>query len=196
VQPNLKNDYNLTMKYRRANAPGSTFFFTSDENNKMKYQSLPLWLMLFILVVLQGCSLTSAEKDRLPGIEVKPDKTNTDFIIYEDPVVGSANTHKNNDIFAINVKNQVDSQIKFSQGFVKLFAKTNNGWEEIEDLMKQPEIDMRLPTTEKFPGGMLVTVIPWIPDLKEPTQVRIFFEGQNVDTKEEVGAYMDLTLLP
>jgi hypothetical protein len=162
----------------------------------MKYQYLPLWLMLFVLVVLQGCSLTSAEKDRLPGIEVKPDKTNTEFIIYEDPVGGSANSHKNNEFLIVSVKNQVDTQIKFSPGFVKLFVKTNHGWEEIDDLLMQPEVDERLPTTEEFPPGMDVSVIPWIPDLKEPTQVRIFFEGRNVDTGDQVGAYTDFMLLP
>lgn len=152
--------------------------------------------MLFILVALQGCSSASAEKDRLPGIKVKPDKINTDFMIYEDPVGGSANTHKNNDVLAIDVKNLVDSQIEFSPGYIKLFAKAKHGWEEIEDLMMQPDFAELLPTTEEFPPGMIVTVIPWIPDLKESTKVRIFFEGQNVDTGEKVGAYTDFTLLP
>jgi hypothetical protein len=162
----------------------------------MKFQYIPLWLILFILVAFQGCSSTSADKDRLPGIEVKSDNINTDFVIYEDPVVGSANTHKNDDVFAISVKNLADSQIEFSSGFVSLFAQNDNGWFEIDNLMDRPDTSVRLPTTEKFPPGMIVPVIPWIPDLKEPTTVRIFFEGQNVDTGEKVGAYTDFTLLP
>jgi hypothetical protein len=152
--------------------------------------------MLFALIALQGCSSSSAEKDRLPGIEVKPDKTNTDFIIFEDPVGGSANTHKNNEFLAITVKNLVDSQIVFSPGYIKLFAKTEDGWVEIEDLMRQPEFEEQLPTTKEFPPGMIVTVIPWIPGMAKATPIRIFFEGQNVGTGEKVGAYMDFELNP
>ena len=150
-------------------------------------------IMIFVLVALQGCS---SNMDRLPGIDVKPDKTNTDFIIYEDPVGGSANTHKNNEVLAIDVKNLVDSQIEFSAGFVSLYAQTDDGWVKIDNLMKRPEFAVRLPTTEDFPPGMVVTVIPWIPGMAETTQVRIFFEGQNVDSGEIVGAYWDFELLP
>jgi hypothetical protein len=162
----------------------------------MTYKYKSIYLMFFILVALQGCSLSSTGKEKLPDIDVKPDEINTDFLVFEDPVGGSANTHKNNEFLAITVKNLVDSQIEFSPGYIKLFAKTKNGWEEIEDLMMQPEFAERLPTTKEFPPGMIVTLIPWIPDLKEPTQVRIFFEGQNVDTGDKVGAYTDFTLLP
>ena len=151
--------------------------------------------MLFVLA-FQGCASPTAETDNLPGIEAKSDKINTDFIIFEDPVGGSANTHKNNEFLAITVKNLVDSQIEFSPGFVNLFAKTEDGWVEIEDLIRQPEFEERLPTTEEFPPGMIVTVIPWIPGMAEPTPIRIYFEGQNVDTGEKVGAYWDFTLLP
>jgi hypothetical protein len=152
--------------------------------------------MFFILVTLRGCSLSSAEKDKLPGIEVKPDKTNTDFIIFEDPVGGSANTHKNNEFLLIRVKNLVESQIKFSPGFVSLYAQTGDGWVEIDNLMKRPETEVRLPTTEEFPPGMDVSVIPWVPGMAKATPVRIFFEGQNVGTGEKVGAYVDFELLP
>jgi hypothetical protein len=162
----------------------------------MKYQSLPIFHMLVILVTLQGCSFLSAEKDKLPGIEVKPDKTNTDFIIFEDPIGGSANTHKNNEFLALTVKNLVESQIEFSPGYIKLFTKTEDGWVEIEDLMGQPEFKERLPTAKEFPPGMIVTVIPWIPELSKATPVRIFFEGENVKTGEKVGAYWDFELLP
>lgn len=148
------------------------------------------------MVALQGCSLSSIDKEKLPGIDVKSDKTNTNFLVFEDPVGGSANTHKNNEFLAITVKNLVESQIEFSAGFVSLFAQTDDGWMKIDNLMNRPDTAVRLPTTKEFPPGMVVTVIPWIPDMKEPTQVRIFFEGQNVDTGEKVGAYTDFTLLP
>lgn len=152
--------------------------------------------MLLILVAFQGCSSSMSEIDRLPGIDIKPDNTNTDFIVFEDPIGGSANTHKNNNLLAITVKNLSDSQIEFSPGFVSLFAQTEDGWTKIDNLMKRPEFAVRLPTTEEFPPGMDVTVIPWIPEMEKPTPVRIFFIGQNVGTGEKVGAYMDFTLLP
>jgi len=148
-----------------------------------------------MILVVQGCS-SSSSKDDLPGIDINIDKINTDFIIFEDPIGGSANSHRNNEFLIIRVKNLSDSQIEFSPGYIKLFAKTNDGWVEIEDLLTQPKVDEWLPTTGEFPPGMDVTVIPWIPDIEEPTPVRIFFIGQNVGTGEKVGAYMDIELLP
>lgn len=162
----------------------------------MKTKNPLIYFMLLILVAFQGCSSSTSEIDRLPGIDIKPDNTNTDFIVFEDPIGGSANTHKNDNLLAITVRNLSDSQIKFSPGYIKLFAKTNDGWVEIEDLLNQPKVEEWLPTTEEFPPGMVVTVIPWIPEMEKPTPVRIFFIGQNVGTGEKVGAYMDFTLLP
>jgi len=161
----------------------------------MKYRSIIIFIMFFALAS-HSCSSSTTDIDRLPGIEADSDKINTDFTIFEDPVGGSANTHKNNELLAITVKNLVDSQIVFSPGYIKLFAKSKDGWVEIEDRMRQPEFEERLPTTKEFPPGMIVTVIPWIPGMSDPTPVRIFFEGQNVGTGEKVGAYLDFTLLP
>jgi hypothetical protein len=159
----------------------------------MKFQNKTITLLLFVLVALQGCS---SKMDRLPGIDVNSNKTNTDFIIYEDLMAGSANTHTNNKFLAINVKNLTDSQIEFSAGFVSLFTKTDDGWVKISNLMRRPEFAVRLPTTEDFPPGMIVTVIPWIPGMEKATTVRIFFVGQNVDTDEKVGAFWDFDLYP
>lgn len=162
----------------------------------MKSHTLQFYIVLLIFVALQGCSSSSAKMDRLPGIEIKPDKINTDFVIFEDPIGGSANTHKNNELLAITVKNLTDSQIEFSPGYIKLFAKAENGWVEIENLMRRAEFEERLPTTKEFPPGMIVTVIPWIPDMAKITPIRIFFEGRNVGTGEKVGAYLDFELRP
>ncbi len=161
----------------------------------MRPQCKTIFLLLFMILVVQGCSSSSSKKD-LPGIDINTDKINTDFIIFEDPIGGSANSHKNNEFLIIRVKNLSDSQIEFSPGYIKLFAKVEDSWVPIDNFMKRPEIVERLPTTDEFPPGMDVTVIPWIPDMEEPTPVRIFFIGQNVGTGEKVGAYMDIELLP
>lgn len=152
--------------------------------------------LIFITLLLQSCSRTKANNDDLPGVQIEPNKINSDFVIFEDPVGGSANSHKNNEFLIVRVTNLVDSQIKFSAGFVKLFAMTDDKWKEVDNLMNRPDADVSLPTAKEFPPGMDVTVIPWIPDLTGPTKVRIFFEGLNVDTGEEVGAYTDFILLP
>jgi hypothetical protein len=111
-------------------------------------------------------------------------------------VGGSANSHKNNEILIVRVTNLIDSQISFSPGFVKLFAKIENNWKEVDNLMNRPDNEVRLPTAKEFPPGMDVIVIPWVPDITKPMEVRIFFDGLNVDTGEKVGAYTDFTLLP
>jgi len=62
--------------------------------------------------------------------------------------------------------------------------------------MSYPETDLVLVPTKDFPPGMGALVIPSIPNMTKPTLIRIFLEGELVDTNEKVGAYMDVNLLP
>lgn len=150
---------------------------------------------MFVLII-QGCASQSSEAESLPGVDVEPGRINTDFTVYEDPVGGSANTHKNNEILAVDVKNQGNTQINFLPGFVKIFAKIDDQWTPIDNVIRYPEIERILPTTKDFPPGMIVSVIPSILNMTEPTLIRIFLEGELVDSNQKVGAYMDVKLLP
>ena len=163
---------------------------------KKKYLFYTICSLLFVLN-MQGCALQSSEVENLPGIDVEPDKINTDFTVYEDPVIASANTHKNNELLIVTIKNLGDNRIRFSpSGHVKIYAKVDDEWIDVYNAMSYPETDLVLVPTKDFPPGMDESVIPSISNMTEPTLIRIFLEGELVDTNEKVGAYLDVRLLP
>ena len=152
---------------------------------------------IMALVFLPSCS-THTTGGQMPGVDIAPDKVNTYFIVFEDPVVKSTNSHKNNEILSVSAKNLSDQTIVFLPGYIHIFARSNHSWLLIENAMTYyPEGTSRLlPPTEVFPPGMDVSVVPYFPGMEKNTKIRVYFVGQLQDSGEKVGAYMDVKLLP
>jgi hypothetical protein len=160
----------------------------------------PLFFFSFYLalvsMILSSCNLQVATSGKLPGIDIDSSRVNTYFVIFEDPIGGSANSHRNGEFLDITAKNLTDQTIIFLPGYIHIFSQEGGSWIPVVNAMAYPVSNQVLPPTEIFPPGMVDTVIPSIPGLKAPTTIRIYFVGQVQGTDEKVGAYMDLTLLP
>ncbi|RMG33959.1 MAG: hypothetical protein D6732_11085 [Methanobacteriota archaeon] len=163
----------------------------------MEKSFLCRFALLVLALGISGCSSHAAEM-YIPGIDVDTDKVNTHFVVYEDPIVASTNSHKNNEILSITAKNLTDKTIVFSPGYIHIFAKSGSSWVPIENTMiyYPPDADQILPPAKEYPPGLDDSIVPYFPEMKKPTRIRVYLVGQIEDTGEKVGAYMDLTLQP
>jgi len=163
-------------------------------NALMKKVSYTTILSVLLMFGVVGCS--KSQFDELPGIKLDADKVNSVFIVYEDPVGGSANTHKNGEYLAVTGKNKGESNILFSPDSLKIFAKNDGEWVQIENRIRSAHATAVLASEKEFPPGMIIAVAPYVPDMQTPTSIRIFLEGCVEGTNEPIAAYWDITLQP
>ncbi len=127
---------------------------------------------------------------------MQENKINTEFRIYEDPVDSSINTHKNNELLIVSIKNNSNTRIVFPPNHMRIFVLKNNQWELVENKMSYSETSKTLGTYDEFPLGIVEHVIPFVPNMTEDAPVLIFFDGYLQSTQEIVGAYLQFTLSP
>jgi hypothetical protein len=161
--------------------------------NRIIYSLICLTILTFVGF---GCASKKARTDIVPSIGMDVRQMNSSFIIFEDPVNNNFNSHKNGEILAITAKNKSDNTIVFDPGYIKIFTKNGDDWTPVANNIQYPSVQIQLPTTKTFPPGMVKMLFPDIPNLIKPTVIRIFFIGHTQSTNENIGAYLDVPLLP
>lgn len=153
-------------------------------------------VFLFIFLVLNSCNINSTLPEKYePPLEFLAEDINTSIII-SDPAINN-NSHKNNELLLLQLENRSEQKIIFPEGFnLEIYQKLGTKWVLIKSNLEQAQGDWILPTKKEWKVGLALDSIPYIPNLKRPTTIRVFAFGKTENTGEIVGAYIDLPLNP
>lgn len=152
--------------------------------------------VLIIMFSLVSCG--TADKNALndmPEIGVRAKDWNTSFKLVEDPVI--SNSHQNGQDLTLRVENLSDTPIVFQENFgLRVMTKDASGWRDIQNNSYNSG-EQYLPTKASYPLGLLVSVLPYVPNLASHLDIRIIIIGHAEDNdKELLGAYLDVTINP
>ena len=151
-------------------------------------------ITLFILSVLISCRNSNLSSD-IQGVNVDENNWNTSFVLRDDPAL--LNTHKNGETLFLRIDNLSDETIVFPDDFgVKVITNDGQNWIGIQNNIYYTG-PKYLPIRKDYPLGLIITVLPYIPDLPSSTTIRIIIVGyaENND-KDQLGSYLDIMLNP
>ncbi len=156
-----------------------------------------LLFMIAMGVLLLSCSDAQSKLTTpiIPGIDVEPENWNTSMKLIDDPIL--SNSYKNGKLFTLRVENLSKTAITSSNNFeVKVITLDGQNWIDVPNNFYNAGPDY-LPTKESYPLGLLVTILPYIPNLSSSINIRIVIIGHAEDNdKELLGAYYDVVLNP
>ena len=152
--------------------------------------------ILFTVFLLTSCSHDRQSPSiNIPDVDVQEENWNTSIKLVDDPVL--SNSHKNEDSLTLRLENLSDVPIVFPENFdIKVITWDGQSWESIQNNFYNAGSKI-LPTKSSYPLGLLVSALPYIPNLSSSTSIRVIVVGhaQNND-KESLGAYIDVVLNP
>ena len=158
----------------------------------MKIRIFTITMMLLIMNACSGTGKISFPSD----VKVPENEMNTAISLIDLPIM--ENSHKNNESLVLNIVNLTKKHIYFSSGYgIQIYKYTEEKWEAVQNNTYYPEESFYLPTDDEYPGGTLVSVMPTIFNMQEPTEIYVFLYG-NLDSPDGklVGAYFKYALLP
>jgi hypothetical protein len=164
----------------------------------MKYKTYLNFVLTtaLILVTLPSCSFHSTVNDDFPEVNLPADEMNK--VIQIEDLPEFRNSYKNNDFLRLHVKNISSKTIDFQfNTCLLMFTKSEENWLPIANSMHYPFETRALHPTTVAPPGMIIDIIPSIPDMLEKQSIRIIIIGyyENADS-QLVGAYLDVIIYP
>jgi hypothetical protein len=155
-----------------------------------------LFFICLVILFLFGCGKNSEVSKKFPGIDLPLSQFNSEVAIIEDP--GTQGPYKNGEMLFFIIENRSSQEYIFSNDMgVKIFQEQNGSWVTIENPVFYTEESKYLLTQDEYPAGLTLVVTPYIPDLVEPTIIRIAIQGQYAEKPGKlVGAYIDIQLNP
>jgi hypothetical protein len=147
-----------------------------------------------LMILMVAC--TAIVENNFPGIDIPIAEMNKAFVVEDPPVM--ANSHKNNEPLALQLRNKSDTRIIISNdNGIKIFRRDGQNWILVENNIGYSSGEETLLTSKEFPLGLIPVLIPYIPGMKQPEIIRVVFIGYNDNPEaKSVGAYIELTLLP
>lgn len=157
-----------------------------------------LFFLFVVASLLCGSCASKPEAASEPpmGLEVPLKDMNTGICLQNDP--GLENTYKNRRLLTFWVDNCSEKVIVFPGDFgIKIYYLEDDQWKQAKNGLANPTNEIYIkPCKEQWPRQVAAS-IPYIPDLKEPTKIRVVVIGHVKDRPEEkIGAYVDIELLP
>lgn len=151
-------------------------------------------IYVVMLILLTSCSLQRNKKeDYLPGVEIPISEMNTTIIL--DPSLGMEDVFKSTGLLSLEVKNISDTPIRFSSNFgTVVFLLENNIWIQVQNSFGYPEGDIFLPSQKDYSSGILIHLLPELPEVKKPYLIRVIAIGVTDKQLKKVGAYIDIRI--
>jgi hypothetical protein len=170
--------------------------FYLKKEGKVKYLSVKLILPFAMLGLASCMPMPHVQEVVLPNLNIPARNINT-YIKLTDPK-SLANSHRNKDTLTLQLTNLSSNDVIFSgRPCVRVAAEDGDSWSHIDDNFSNNRETFVLPTMESAPQGQLVSVIPFVPNLTSPREVRVVIIGHIAGTAgEEAGAYLDVTINP
>jgi hypothetical protein len=168
----------------------------SIENKTGEYtKRISAFFMFFLLTYLCSCTTTKSIEVYKPELLIPIEKMNSAFKI-KDMAINN-NSYKNGDILLLDLENLTSEAIIFPGDFnIMVYQKVGNEWIPVTNNLASPQGDWSLPTYFEWRAGLPFDLMPFIPNLENPTSIRIFAFGKTEKTGEVVGAYIDILLCP
>lgn len=156
---------------------------------------------LILTIILSILPLNSCDKNEQESFEkfldlsVPISSWNTQIKLIDNPIL--SNTHKNGEILTLQLKNLSNATIVFPDDFgIKIIRWNGQTWANISNNFYYSGLK-RLPTENSYPLGLLVSSLPYVPNITSPVEVRILVIGHAEGNDEELlGAYFDVKLNP
>jgi len=154
-----------------------------------------LLIALLTTLALVSCDSSNEATNTMPDMGVKANNWNTFIKLVDDPML--ANTYKNGKDLTLRVENLSNNPIYFLENFgVKVILKNGQNWTDIQNNFYNSGTQY-LPTKASYPLGLLVTSLPYIPNLSSPATVRVIIIGYAENNEEDLlGAFLDITITP
>ena len=158
-------------------------------------------LSIIMILIVGTISLLSCSNDGQTTYNMtlsdgtQIDNWNTSIRLIDDPML--LNSHQNGEILTLQAKNLSDAVIVFPNDFgVKILSWDGQAWIEIANNFYYSG-EKILPTNDAYPLGLLVSTLPYIPNLSSPKELRIHIIGHSESNEKELlGAYIDITINP
>ena len=117
------------------------------------------------------------------------------YKIKDDPVLG--NSFKNGQDLTLRVENLSNTPIVFLENFgLRVMTKNGQNWAEVQSNFYNGGLQY-LPTKSSYPVGLVVSALPYMPNLSSPITIRIVIIGHKENNdKDLLGAYLDVKLNP
>jgi len=151
-------------------------------------------IILVTMLLLISCS-ANQPSNNMPNMGVKAENWNTSIKLADDPML--SNSFKNGQDLTLGVENLSTKPIVFLENFgMRVLTKYGQDWVDIQSNFYNSGLQY-LPTKASYPLGLLVSALPYIPNLASPINIRIVIIGHTEDNdKVLLGAYFDVTLNP
>lgn len=154
-------------------------------------------LLLVAIPVISSCQVLHAGNTQpFPGAQLAAGNVNSQIVLLDSPEL--LNSHRNGDVLSLVLMNLSNQDVVFADNFgVRVTRPASVGGNDIQNSFYNAGAPFVLPPKRDYPLGQQLSVIPFIPDLTQPDQVRVAVLG-HMDSMEgqEVAAYIDITILP
>lgn len=160
-------------------------------------KNLLRYLSFFIIIFCVSCSdNTKVTSFSMPGIEIPLKDMNNQIQFVNPPVLG--NSYKNNNLLFLDITNRSDKSIIFSGDYgVKIFILKDGDWVPVKNNFHYGNQEEILPVKTSYPFGLPITLLPFIPELKENVTIRVVVTGHIENSPDKmIGAYIDIPLKP
>jgi len=152
--------------------------------------------ILFAMLPIISCGTDDQQTSNdMPNMDVKEENWNTFIKLADDPAL--SNSFKNGQDLTLRVENLSTEPIVFPENFgLRVMTKDGQNWVDVQSNSYNSGLQY-LPTEAAWPLGLLVSALPYIPNLSSSINIRIVIVGHAEDNdKELLGAYFDVTLNP
>jgi hypothetical protein len=154
-------------------------------------------MSIIIAFVIGACNWLTGE--RLPGIDIPLEELNNDLQLSAPPEIS---TFKIGDNLGLVLVNSSATTVVLPQDYgVYIFQNVDGKWETIENRIDYPPGEKNILPKEGQPFRELIIIVHPIIYSDQPATVRIVVVGNRNNElggvrKEQVGAFIDVTLKP
>ena len=131
----------------------------------------------------------------LVGVDILAEDWNTSIKLIDEPSL--LNSHINGQDLTLRIENLSNTSISFPDNFgMKVIRLDQQNWASVLNNFYNSG-QHNLPTKKSYPLGLVVTALPYIPNLQSSTNIRVIVFGyaKNNDN-EPLGAFLDVMLNP
>jgi hypothetical protein len=156
-------------------------------------------IILISLLMLIACNSNSSDSqipsNDLVGVEIQAKNWNTSIKLIDDPAL--LNSHENGQDLTLRIENLLNTPITFPDNFgAKVLRLDDQNWMSVTNNFYNTGQHI-LPAKKSYPLGLVVTALPYVPNLQSSIYIRVVIYGYvENNTDEALGAYLDVMLNP
>lgn len=152
-----------------------------------------LILLLFLIVASCSRAPLNPSGDRMSGVPISTNHMNKKIVLRE--AINMLEVYRSFGTLDFKVENLSSSPISFPADFnIRIFLNAGGEWKPVENQVDYSGSGTILPTKSEYPPGIIISVIPVLSTEQSGSTLRVIVWGEVADTREIVGAYLDINL--